>query len=329
MDQNPLLKDGDIIFVPAIKEVISVYGCLVAPGEIEFKAGDTLEMAISLAYGSLPGADFSSIRLVRYGANNAQGMLQILNLVENPALKEFPLQASDRIMVPYNSQFRDKKIVTLSGEVMLHGEYIISDSTTVWDAIQMAGGLSPKADLANAVLLNKTYNEEPDAEFERLKSRGMSDLTPLEYSYFRIKSRQAKGKYSLDFARLIASQGKEQNPVLNNGDHIYIPEKMNMVWVSGQVRKPGLIPFKEGANWQYYVDAAGGFANNRSYSGIRVLRAASGNWVKVDKKQVINPGDTIFIPDKMDRLFWTDVKDVVTLAASALTIFIGLQNLTK
>ena len=44
---------------------------------------------------------------------------------------------------------------------------MVDNDATLWDVIQMAGGLTDKADVANALVLNRHFNEEPDAEFER------------------------------------------------------------------------------------------------------------------------------------------------------------------
>lgn len=326
---NPILRDGDLVHISIVQEIISVNGCVGQSGELEYRQGDTLETVLNLAYKALPGADTSAIRISRYQGSGKAYAFEVINLKEYPALLNTVIHPSDRIMVPYDALFRARKTVTVSGELRHHGEFIVDDKATVWDVIQLAGGFTEKADLSNAVMLNKSFNEEPDGEFERLKMRSMAELTPLEYSYMRTIMRQAKGAYSIDFVKLKASEGKESNRVMNNMDFIYVPEKLNAVWVSGQVRKPGLVEYQPGKNWKYYVQQTGGFANNNIYRGTRILRSDSGNWVKAKNKQEIKPGDIVFIPDRVDRYFWTDVKDVITVAASAITILIGVQNLRK
>ena len=153
--------------------------------------------------------------------------------------------------------------------------------------------------------------------------------TPLEYIYLRARMRQAKGRYSIDLKRLIESEGKEGNLVVNNGDYVFFPEKLDKVWVAGQVRSPGLVPYVEGKDWKYYLNTAGGYANSRKYSGVRIIRANSGIWEKPKKDTVINMGDIVFIPDKVDRSTWVDVKDIITLVSSAITIIIGVRTLTS
>lgn len=326
LEQNPILRDGDLLYVTIIKDFISVSGCVGKPGELEYYPGDTLQSVLSLAHRTLPGADLSAVRISRYMGSGNKYQFETVDYTHNPQLQ---LNPGDRIMVPYDAGYRARKAVTVSGEIKHHGEYIVDDNSTLWDLIQLAGGVTEKADLSNAVVLNRSYNENPDPEFERMKMRSMAELTPFEYSYMRVFMRQAKGVYSIDFQKLIASEGKEENRILNNLDYIYIPEKMNAVWVSGNIRNPGLVEFREGENWKYYVKQAGGYANSSLFPNTRILRVNSGNWVKAKSKQEVRPGDMVFVPEKIDRHFWTDVKDIVTVTASAITILIGVQNLSK
>lgn len=327
LEENPALKDGDIFHAGIVESFVSIEGAVAFTGEIEYCEEDTLEDLLRLAQGTLPEANLSSIRIMRYHEDNSAEQIQI-NLSAQPRLYFSPLQPRDRIMIPFDARYRSKKTVTLSGEFKSTGEFQVEENATLWDIILQAGGITDNADLANAVHLNQDYNAEPNAEFERLKLRSMHELTPLEYSYMRTIMRQIKGRYSVDFIQLFESEGKENNRKLNNHDHIYIPEKLDVVWVSGQVRKPGLVAYKAGENWKYYIEQAGGYsANNALSRGVRVLRSNGGNWVKPSGKQVLMPGDIVFVPDKIDRHFWTDVKDIVTVAASAITILIGVQNL--
>ncbi len=279
--------------------------------------------------GPVPGCRLSALRFSKYDPESKSYQHQTINLETQPEYWDLELQANDRVMVPYDNKFRKKIAVTVSGEFVLGGEYVISDSTSLWEVIQLAGGLSENADLDNAVVLNKPYNQEPDREFERIRSRSMAELTPLEYSYLRIKLRQAKGKYSVDIAKLVATEGKAGDILLQDGDQIYIPPKMDVIWVSGQVKQPGLVSYVEGKDWKYYIEQTGVYTNNRNTWGTRILRGDSGNWLKPSSKVVLRPGDTIFVPDKQDRNFWTDFRDILGVTASAITILIGIRSLTN
>ena len=327
IEQNPILRDSDQVHVPLKENIVFVNGSVGFPGEIEYLPGDTIRRALELALGPVPGGMLSALRISKFDPETKSYQHSTVNLETDPSFWDMELQPNDRIMVPFDNNFRKKIAVTVSGEFMLGGEYVITDSTSLWELIQLAGGVSDRADLENAVVLNKPYNQEPDREFERIRSRSMAELTPLEYSYLRIKLRQAKGKYSVDIAKIVATEGRAGDIKLQDGDQIYIPPKMDVIWVSGQVKYPGLITYVEGKDWKYYIEQAGGYTNNRNIFGTRILRGDSGNWLKPSKKLVMRPGDTVFVPDKQDRDLWTDFRDVLSVTASAITIILGIQNL--
>ncbi len=326
IDQNPYLKDNDVVVIAAISNFVTLSGGINLPGEIEYLAGDKLPDLIELAKGFSFDADPTKLIVYRYKTNRID--YEVINLNYTLNGQDFTLQADDRILILQDSEIRTRQRVTISGQVKNPGEYVIGKSTTLIDLIREAGGLTGRGDLKSLVYFSENLNAEPEPYLEVLMQRSMSDMTPLEYSYLRANLQQLKGKYSFDAAKFFETNGKEANPLLHDGDHIYIPEKLDMVWVSGQVRYPGLVPWVEGKGWDYYISAAGGYANSRKVGKGRLIRGASGNWVKPDKNLPIMPGDTVFVPGQTDRSLWVDIKDIVTLTSSMITIIIGLQALT-
>lgn len=323
--QNPLLKDGDLVHIKAVSEVIGISGAVNIPGEIEYVAGDKLSDLLALAAGYSYDADTAEIQLYRYSPNRIDFEIITLDL----AAGEYALKPFDRIIIPQTLEISRKLRVTVSGKVKSPGEYIIGDKSTLYQVLMQAGGLSSRADINNLICYNEYLNGGDSALLETLSRRAMNDMTPLEYSYLRTNLQQLKGKYSFDPAKMWASQGKEADLELHDGDRIYVPEKLDMVWVSGQVRHPGLIPWVEGATWDYYIGEAGGYANNRKVGKSRLIRGYSGNWVKPKKDIKIMPGDTVFVPAQTDRSLWTDVKDIITLVSSAVTIIVGVNAITN
>ncbi|MEN6444519.1 MAG: SLBB domain-containing protein [Candidatus Cloacimonas sp.] len=328
LSNNPFLKDGDLVFVPAIQNFISIEGGINLPGELEFVEGDKLGTIVELSLGFTFDADIAKIQLYRYKENRIDYDVLNYDLKNNPSLLNFPLKADDRLIISCDSEIRTRQRIKIFGQVKNPGEYVIDANTTLYEVLQQAGGLTKRGDVKTMVYYNENVNADPDPYFEMLLNRSMGDMTPLEYSYLRTNLLQLKGKYSIDPVKMMNSEGKEANPVLYNGDIIYIPEKIDMVWVSGQVKNPGMIPWMEGKDWKYYIQAAGGYTNNRSSGKDRIIRGTSGNWVKPNKELYIKPGDTVFVPAQSDRSTWTDVKDIVTLTSSVVTIILGIRALT-
>ena len=327
--QNPFLKDGDVVFVPAIKYFISISGGINLPGELEFVEGDKLGTIIDLSLGFTFDADISKVQLYRYKENRIDYDVLNYDLKANPAFWDLPLKADDRILIFSDSEIRTRQRIKIYGQVKNPGEYVIDANTTLYEILQQAGGCTKRGDIKSMVYYNENISAEPDPYLELLMQRSMSDMTPLEYSYLRNNLMQLKGKYSIDPVKMINSEGKEANPYLLDGDRIYIPEKIDMVWVSGQVKNPGMISWVEGKDWDYYIQAAGGYTNNRKTGKGRIIRGNSGNWVKPGKNVAIRAGDTIFVPAQTDRSMWTDVKDIVTLTSSVATIILGIRTFTR
>lgn len=333
ISQNPFLKDGDIIIVTPVNTVISIQGSVRRPGDYEFREGDTLKDLLDLTLGMTEDADLRHVLLYRYNDDFTEFEKSELNIsgypnTITPALQTV-MKHGDRLLIPANTEFRKAYKVHVSGKARLQGMYYVDDKTTLYDLLVMCGGPTNEADLGNSFVYNRLVSENYDPDFERLSKYSYNQMTWLEYSYLRTKTRQLKGKYSIDLEKCWLTQGKEVNLVLKDGDEVIIPEKVNGVWVAGQVRFPGLVTWHKDMKWKDYLNAAGGYANNRKLQGTRIIRVHSGNWIKPTDNIKLNPGDIIFIPDKEERYFWADFKDVILVASQLITIILAYTTIKE
>src|ERR1035437_301846 len=67
-------------------------------------------------------------------------------------------------------------------------------------------------------------------------------------------------------------------------------------WVGVEVRKPGFVPWKKGANIDDYVKAAGGYADRSWASRTRVFDLQSGLSLEA-KSATIRPGAAVIVPE--------------------------------
>jgi protein involved in polysaccharide export with SLBB domain len=326
LNQNPLLKDDDIIIVGSIGNSFSIAGEVYFPGEYEFIEGDRLADLLDLAQGFTLTADTRSVNIYRYRENLVDFDVLTIDLSQT-APADVPMRNHDRVLVPQSSEFRRAWKITVEGNVKAPGEYYIGEETTLYDILTLCGGPTARGDLGAAVYANIAGTLKGDPEFERLKDMAYSDMTLMEYTYMLNRMRQFPGKYSVDILRTWASQGAEANPVLRDGDYLFVPELVDMVEVTGQVVNPGLVPWVAGKTWDYYIAQAGGFTNNKRWNGTRIISADSGNWVKPGKKVPINPGDKIFVPEKSGYDTWTRFKDIMLIATQVITVFLGVRTI--
>ena len=328
LSQNPLLKDGDIIYVGTAHTTVSIIGEVCYPGEYEFIEGDRLSDLFALVHGFTLYADKNIINIYRYKENLKDFDLITVDLRTHKP-EDIIIYPYDRITINRDTEYRRGWNIIVEGNVKSPGKYYIGYNTTLYDILLLCGGPTSRGDLRNAVYANLTNTQKDDPEFERLKNLSISEMTTIEYHYLQNRLRQFPGKYAIDVSCTWESKGKECNPILQDKDYLFVPLKMDMVAVTGQVVNPGLIPWVEGKTWDYYVKSAGGYTNNKSFNGVRIIDAQSGNWVRPSSKTVLYPGDTVFVAAKTEYDAWTRFKDIMLITTQIMTIILGIHTLAN
>jgi protein involved in polysaccharide export with SLBB domain len=332
---NPFLLDGDVIVIPNEQlEVgrIAIWGAVRAPGEFEFVNGDNLADLLNLSQGFTFDADQANIEIVRFKADHKSTDVIRLSLIDGSQVDptKIVLQPDDRIYVRNFSYFNRKAQVRVSGEVKYPGEYyIIEGQTTLTEVLRRAGGILPRASLAEASLLRKAMEDVLDNEFERLKMIRVEEMTAQEREYYKIKSREEIGKVAVDFLRLFETNDPALDVTLLDRDEIFVPSVGKTIKVSGQVVRPGLITFQNAETFDYYIKKAGGYSWNARRSGVRIIRGQTGEWLKPEHDTQIYLGDTIFIPEKPERDYWELFKDYMMITYQIATIFLVVSQATN
>lgn len=117
---------------------------------------------------------------------------------------------------------------------------------------------------------------------------------------------------------IIDKQGNPKNleESIGIGDTIII--KRATIIVSGAVIRPGEYPFVPGKFYYYYVHLAGGINYDRN-DGLRIIITDSENNKKT-KKDIVDPGDTIFVPSSS---FSYNFNKYISIIATGLSIAIS------
>jgi protein involved in polysaccharide export with SLBB domain len=328
---NPTIESGDVIVVPNAQKYVFVFGSVASPQRIEFVQGDSLSTALKLCGGLLPAADRDSIEISRFPENDP---VNTIWLWANYAHGENPiLHDGDQIFVRAFSQYHIPRLVGIGGEVPFPGQYpIVPGTTRIKDILDRAGGLLPNASLDQALLIRRSGVSSvlSDAEFRRietmsqLRKEGLSDE---QYDYY--SARIYPSVMVVDFKALMAGD-QSQNLILREEDSISIPRMMGYVTVSGSVNKQGNVEYIEGGSWKDYIAKAGGFSSTADRSAIRVVDTKTGSFIdpRSESNYAIAPGDMIIVPEEEPH-FWKDFIAVTTLAASVLTIIVGVVVIAK
>ena len=339
LEANPYLKTGDVIYVPAKGEMVSILGAIKAQGVYEFREGEGLRDLIELAGGLKENAQWSGVEIARFkedGVTKERFEVDLNELYRtNPENLDgkFLLKGDDQIFIRYLPDWHRKTVVWIHGEVKYHGPYpIVEEETTLSELVEKAGGFTKDAFLTKAEISRWQDRQAVDPEFERLRAManvqgGIEAMRGLEYAYFKTKAREHPGAMAVDFERLFAEGDMTQDVLLKHGDSIVIPKKSEMVNVTGEVRYPGLIPFERGKGTHFYINRTGDYSWNADRGKTRVIKGKTGVWVRLDKVERVEAGDTIFIPEKAEVNWWEIVRDTSAVLGQLATFILLAQSI--
>ncbi len=325
---NPFLREGDVINIPKYDwdhRFISVMGAVQYPGMFEYIEGDDLETALQLVRGVTSVASLDSILIARMNPSATKMERMYVNYNENKHMK---LQPDDRVVVPVHEEEREDFAIVVLGEAVKIGRYpITKNNTKLSDILKECGGLTPNAYLPTSELFRKIdtlpVQSKLGDSLEVYYTQRLNDVLSSkdERDNFNQDLKYKIGRVNVDFEKLAAGD-ESQDVILHNGDIIYIGDNKKQVYVYGQVNKPGYVPYKEGADCTYYINAAGGFADRADQDEMRVIKFKTREWVEPDKAR-IQSNDFVYVPKLLKRDFAYDI-DLISKVASVIVSVVTL-----
>jgi protein involved in polysaccharide export with SLBB domain len=327
------LEDGDSVVVDPLPPLAAQYTVVIAgmvnkPGIFPWRAGMTLRDLMLLGRGPRIGAYLKEAEIARLPADRSAGQLATTirvpldstYLIDRDSLgryigppgpsfpaggtPEAPLQPFDNVLILRQPDFDYQRTVAVTGEVRYPGVYSLrTKKDRLSDVITRAGGLTPQA--------------YPDG---------------IRF----VRAQNEVGRINVDLVRALRDTGTSANLVLQPGDSIYIPEYQPSVKVSGAVNSPGSVLWRRGANLDYYLSAAGGFAQ-RADKGAVSVRFANGE-VRTRRGGLFGggaprpgPGSEVFVPAEDPTVHKTDYVAlfgaIAQILASAVTIAVVATKL--
>jgi len=148
----------------------------------------------------------------------------------------------------------------------------------------------------------------------------------------RLKQIQPSGRMLIHITTSIEKWANTPMDVeVRPGDSLYIPKKPNFVMVAGQVYNPTAITFSGGKHAGWYLKQAGGPTSLANKKDIFVVRAngtvvgrSSGEWWSGNVlNATLQPGDTVFVPDKSgggSALFKNLTQTISLLSGAAVAV---------
>ena len=328
---NPFLREGDIINLPKYQweaKFLAVQGAVQFPGVFEYIEGDDLETAYQLVRGVTTVANMDSIMIARMDPTATKMEKFYVSYEENKHMK---LEPNDRVMIMARQDLRRDFRVFVLGEVVNPGFYPITlNTSSVKELIKDAGGLTPNAYLPNSEVYRRIdtffVNQRNKDSVEMAFTFRLNDIVTNkdEKETFEQDIRFRVGRVNVDFEKLYNGDNSQNITLLSN-DVIYISDNKQQVYVYGQVNKPGFVPYKEGADYMYYINSAGGYADRAEEGEVRVVKFKTREWLDPDDTK-IQSSDYIYVPKKLKRDFAYDI-DLISKVASVIVSVITLTLL--
>ncbi len=311
------LRSGDLVFIRPVSNLVSISGAVKRPGTYELKKDENLSTAILFANGINNKADLSQIRLIRL-ENGLVSNIEVNTLsdFDNMLSKD-----SDKLVIR-NFSYRS---VEIEGAVNNPGKYLINEGAGIYDLISIAGGYTDTAYPFGGVLENlqtKKINEKAGEklyesfidELSRVSSTStqQGEMTFLAEIINEIKNTKASGRVSAEFNLEKLENDSSLDILLQDGDKVTIPEFLDHIYVFGEINTEGTIRYKEGADFNFYIDKKGGYSPYANKKNVYILHpngetslvSYNRNIFKKQRKAdlILYPGSVIFIPREATKL---------------------------
>lgn len=306
------LRSGDVVFVEARKNIITIDGAIKRPAKYEVNDDEYLGSVIKFSNGIKQTADFENISLERL-LDGTLKSLPIRNVSQFDSIK--PIEGD----LIYIREFAYRS-ATISGAVYKPGKYTMAAGETIDDLISKAGGFTDNAYPFGAVYENEDarsinvrakellYEEFLDniIALSQLNIGQNFDLTPILKLTEEIKNSTPSGRVVID----LLNENAEDSLNIRSGDSLLIPEKANSVFVFGEVSSEGAVRFVQNEGVEYFVQKSGGykrFADNESIyilhpNGETQRYARQRNLFANQPRELkMYPGSVIFVPRKIDN----------------------------
>ena len=268
----------------------------------------------------------------------------VAEVMKNMRAAMVTLEDADQIII--RTAASESVKVKITGEVQFPGSYILPGDSKITDLIKAAGGLLNKADLRAAEFLRESIRKQQekrlDELFEKTRqrlSRNRSFITRdghLKESYastMELRSlqtlkndmfkRQIKGRVVLNFLQEDYPQCPD-NLILEESDHLNIPQQMNSVMVMGHVYSPNAFVWRKDMTVKAYLNMSGGYREEAGKDEVYLVLASgqvkSAKQVGHDKlmQMTPGPGDTLLIPkQELDRSNMAVASDYLQLFRQA------------
>lgn len=288
------LADRDSVIVYSRAELIvpdsvEIAGYVKNPGRYPLAAGMSVQDLVLAAGGFTEGANLVAAELARLrdptSRTDTVALVYRVPLADSAAAaeaarigadrmlptwtetaEEVALQPSDRVMVGQAPGWEAPRTVVITGEVARPGPYALTTRVTrLADLIARAGGVTDEAHIDGAQIIRDSIAVGTDLE------------------------------------EALEDADDAANVALMDGDSIHVPRVNSVVRVTGAVAFESQVVYQQGADLDYYIEQAGGYAFDADRRRTSVTypsgrRATTSRFLFFSNEPEPRPGSMIFVP---------------------------------
>jgi polysaccharide export outer membrane protein len=324
-------------------------GAVRGPGSYFVGPSASLADLVQAAGGTLSWADESGVELLTTVVDGRSGRAasqrQTLPLHQG-TLASYVVRPRDQLH--FNKVFTDTGIgsVSVQGEVRFAGNYPITRGEHLSDVLMRSGGLNSTAYPAGTVFLRKSAAQVEEQGYKRTADEIQSQLlagmarigndkisgegfTAIQAFINQLRNQKGLGRIAISADPSVLAANPQQDPLLEAGDVVFIPQRPATVTVLGEVMQPGSYSYQPGMQVSDYIKKAGGYAQFSDDDLTFVVlpdgsaRRMETSWLSFGDGTRLPPGSSIVVPRDLAPLTTRQIILDVTGIMSSLAVTVA------
>ena len=333
------LRDGDVIYIPEVGPLVALTGNVKQPAIFELKGNTSLADVVNWAGGFDSAAETKQVIVEKNVDNKYKTVSELIadSSVNSSQLASIPVKPTDVLRVfapgavPVEAQVQNE-YVRVSGEARQSGIFLLKKGETLRELFSRIGGTNENGYLYAAQLNRESVRRQQQLKLNEVANRFERDLESNATQRIsaatdeanaakltaeieqqrrvvqKLRAIKAEGRIVLDLPGVDTQVKNLPDLPLQDGDSIYIPRRPGTVDVLGSVFQQNAFVYRPKHTVDDYVKQAGGITSTADKSEIYVIRAdgtaksgQSSGWFSSIGANELNPGDTVVVPEKIDR----------------------------
>jgi protein involved in polysaccharide export with SLBB domain len=331
-----IVQAEDVIHIGAVGPQVGLIGSVNKPAVYELKAGETVQDVLRMAGGFNAVGDRTRLAIERLDERDEVRITQL----SYPDAARQALRNGDVLRAFSSVDFslsvaKQNKRIRIEGEVARPGEYVVPPNSDINSILSLAGGFTTNAFVfgtefsRESVRISQQDNYERalrdlETEFTRSNttrrtstSEDVASVAVRDAGIGRLIERLRAAKPTGRIVLQLQPTARElPNLALEDGDRIYVPPRPTTVGVFGSVFNGGSYLHSDGRNVADFLRQAGGPTRGADAGSTFIVRA-NGSVLSARQESSLfglrggvdrfraEPGDTIFVPEEMDKSTWS------------------------